>query len=603
MAETGAETQKEGAFSWAMVFIIIIVTALLASFYAINEYATGTGALVKSANRNADRFEIVFRDFLQARFRAMSVAAETMLQSRVTVEAFAKGDREALVGRIEPFFETLHQDHGVVQLNFWKPPANLYYRAGESKVQGMDLSKYRKSIVAANERQQKILAVETGLGGLIGVRAVTPVNLDGKHVGVLEFVTDFNIPLERAAVTTGLKWGVGLVKEVSERSERPADIKHDAWKGNDVFFIYSDRETNEIVEKLDFNPRIKDYTLGKAGKRTVFVKTFPVSNFSGVPTIVIATLLDLTEPFDTALTEVATKTAILFAVISILSVFGYIKFGQMRAGLAGSLSRQTHELAERAAACEVAVTRLKDVDTVKRGFFTNLVTAVNDPLQAVAGQLQSIEPIAASMARGEGPSPEVLAVLHDRYGFVLAEASRLSRLVSDYRQLELFRQELVSGTGVPVAVADVVGAALAEDLAGFKRLPQLSIRSTVSAELPPVRADAALLRRAIAGLVSYAAQRGGQGKISISARHSPEKGMIDIVITGSAFTAAGAPDEALIDESRQFLSRVSANPAAMPNAAPLVAVVLSRIILEFYGGSLELPFKEAGFIARLPVSE
>ena len=79
--------------------------------------------------------------------------------------------------------------------------------------------------------------------------------------------------------------------------------------------------------------------------------------------------------------------------------------------------------------------------------------------------------------------------------------------------------------------------------------------------------------------------------------------MIDIVITGSAFTAAGAPDEALIDESRQFLSRVSANPAAMPNAAPLVAVVLSRIILEFYGGSLELPFKEAGFIARLPVSE
>ncbi len=603
MAETGADTQKEGAFSWAIVFIIIIVTALLASFYAINEYATGTGALVKSANRNADRFEIVFRDFLQARFRAMSVAAETMLQSRVTVEAFAKGDREALVSRIEPFFETLHHDHGVVQLNFWKPPANLYYRAGEPKVQGMDLSKYRKSIVAANERQQKILAVETGLGGLIGVRAVTPVNLEGKHVGVLEFVTDFNIPLERAAVTSGLKWGVGMVKEVSERSERPADIKHDAWKGNDVFFIYSDPETNEIVEKLDFNPRIKDYTLGKAGKRTVFVKTFPVSNFSGVPTIVIATLLDLTEPFDSVLSEVATKTAILFAVISILSVFGYIKFGQMRAGLAGSLSRQTLELAERAAACEVAVTRLKDVDTVKRGFFTNLVTAVNDPLQAVAGQLQSIEPIAGSMARGEAPSPEALAALHDRYGFVLTEASRLSRLVSDYRQLELFRQELVSGNGVPVAIADIVGAALAEDLAGFKRLPQLSIRSTVSAELPPVRADAALLRRAIAGLVSYAAQRGGQGKISIAARHSPETGMIDIVITGSAFTAAGVPDEALIDESRQFLSRVSANPGAVPNAAPLVAVVLSRIILEFYGGSLELPFKEAGFIARLPVAE
>ena len=603
MATANVEEKQGGSGKFWMIVLIVLMTGVLAGFYAINEYASGTGAIVKSADRNAGRFETVFRDFLQARFRAMNIAAETMLQSRVTVEAFAKNDRDGLVGRIEPFFQTLHKDHGVAQLNFWLPPANLYYRAGDPKVQGMDLSKFRKSIVAANERQQKILAVETGLGGVIGVRAITPVSSEGKHVGVLEFVTDFNIPLERASFTSGLQWGIGLVKDVSERSERPSDIKKDAWKGDDVFFIYSDEHAQEMIHDTDFNPRIKGYTLGKAGHKTVFVKSFPVTNFSGVPTIVIATVLDVTDAFQDVMVSVAVKTAILFLILSIGGSVGFLKFGAMRAGLTGALNRQKLELEERAAACDAAVAKLKDVDVVKRGFFTNLVVAVNDPLQAVAGQLQAVAPVVDAVARGEQPDAGAAQLLHDRFGFVLTEATRLSRLVSDYQQLELFRQNLVKAENPLVSVSEVVSKALAEDMAGYRRLPQLSIASTVGSDLPQVRADASLLRRAIAGLVGYAAHRGGQGKITIAGKYNREGGWLDLVITGSAFAAAGAPDEALIDESRQFLARIGANPAAVPNAAPLVAVVLSRIILEFYGGSLEIPFKDAGFIARLPVTE
>ncbi len=596
------EKAGDGGGKWWMILLIVLMAGVLAGFYAINEYAAGTGDIVKRADRNAERFEMVFRDLLQARFRAMNLAAEVMLQSRVTVEAFAKGDRDALVARIEPFFEEIHKNHGVQQLNFWIPPATMFYRAGSPKSFGMDLSKFRKSIVAANERRQKILAVETGLGGAIGVRAITPVMSEGQHVGVLEFVADFNIPLERASSTSGLKWSVGLMKEVSERVERPVDPKTDAWKGNDVFFIYSDPATGDIVRDLDFDPRDKKYELDKSGKKTVFVKSFPVLNFSGAPTIVIAMTQDVTESFADILQSVAIKTGVLFLLISVVGSFGYLKFGQMRAGLTGALNRQKLELVERAAACDAAVAKLREVDLIKRGFFTNLVAAVNEPLQAVTGQLQSVAPVVEAVARGEQPDATQSQALRNRFAFAQGETSRLSRLVSDYQQIELFRQNLVKAENPQLALAEVVSRALSDDLASFRRLPQLTIASAVTTDLPLVRADAGLLRRAIAGLVAYAAQRGGQGKITLSARHDAEGGWLNLSITGSAFAAAGAPDEALIDESRQFLARIAGSPAETPNAAPLVAVVLSRIILEFYGGSLEIPYGEPGFLARLPVT-
>ncbi len=604
MAKAGSSDEKaqESGSSWWVILLVILMAGVLAGFYAINEYAAGTGDIVKRADRNADRFEMVFRDLLQARFRAMNIASEVMLQSRVTVEAFAKNDRDALVGRLEPFYQELHKNHGVTQLNFWTPPAVLYYRAGDPKSFGMDLSKFRKSIVAANERRQKILAVETGLGGVIGVRAVTPVMVEGQHIGVLEYVTDFNIPLERASATAGLKWSVGLMREVSERVERPVDPKNDAWKGNDVFFIYSDPITAEIVRNLEFDPRDKKYELDKSGNKTVFVKSFPVLNFSGVPTIVIAMTQDVTESFADIFQSVAIKTSVLFLLISLAGSIGYVKFGKMRASLTGALNRQKLELVERAAACDLAVAKLREVDLIKRGFFTNLVAAVNEPLQAVSGQLQSVAPIVEAVARGEQPDAALSQALRNRITFAQGETARLSRLVSDYQQIELFRQNLVKADNPQLTLAEVVSRALSDDLASFRRLPQLTIVSTVTADLPQVRADASLLRRAITGLVAYAAQRGGQGKITLSATHDAEGGWLNLKITGSAFAAAGAPDEALIDESRQFLARIASSPTETTNAAPLVAVVVSRIILEFYGGSLEIPYGDPGFLARLPVT-
>lgn len=583
-----ARAAKAGGGRTWLVAAAVAVAALLSGFYGVNEYAAGTGALVASANRNAGRFDATFRELVAARYRALGIAADTMLQSRVTVAAFANNDRDALSAIIEPFFQRLQREHAIEQLNFWLPPAIAYYRAGAPSETGTDLSQFRRSIVAANERRARVMAVETGLGGVVALRAIVPVVHETRFIGALEFVSSFDIPLERARATTGLNWAYSITREVNQRTERPPQPRTDVWQGDDLYIAFSDLSTAQLVREIRFDPRAADYTLARAGGRTVFVKTVPVVNFSGQPTITIAGVLDLTDDFAAVLKSVAIKCAVLFLVIAVAGSIGAIKFKEIRATMAGVIGRQTRELAERAAAGEAAAAKLRDVDLIKRGFFNNLVTAVNEPLQAVAGSL-------ATVARQADPA------LAQKLHFPLAEMTRLSRLVEDFHQIELFRQKLVKTDAPLVPLADLVAKVLAEDVAIYARLALLRITAEAAAGLPPARADATLLRRAVANLVGYAAQRSGQGDITIAAAQDEERWLV-LRIGGSAFTGEAVPNEALFDEARQFLGRLADGSAE--GAAPgLVGVVLARIIVEFFGGTL-VPASPAapGFLIRLPAA-
>jgi hypothetical protein len=121
--------------------------------------------------------------------------------------------------------------------------------------------------------------------------------------------------------------------------------------------------------------------------------------------------------------------------------------------------------------------------------------------------------------------------------------------------------------------------------------------------LPQTRADADLLRRAIAGLVTFAVQRTGRGRIVLGGSQDADKWLV-LTITGSAFSDAGAPSEGLLDESRQFMARLANGASPATNGTALVGVVLARIIIEFFGGSLNVSgAKDApGFIVRLPAA-
>lgn len=571
---------------------IVAGAAVLAGFYGMDAYSAGTRAAIQDSVDNAKDFETVFRDLLKQRSQVMSMAADVMLQDTTTMEAFARQDRPTLVARMEPFFQQLKKTHTVEQLNFWLPPATIYYRAGQPNDFGADVSKYRKTVVAANERRQSVSGVETGIGGRVDVRAITPVMVDGKFAGSLEFASNIDVPLERASATAEVKWAIGISKEVSERIERPADSRTDIWQKDDVFYLFSDPQTAQLLRSISFDPAAKDHTLATDRRHhTVFVRTFPVIDFAGAPSIIVAIVDDLTDDFANVLHAVLIKAGILFVVLAAVGICAYLKFGQIRARLTGLVGSQRRELAQQVAVGQAALAKLKEVDLIKRGFFTNLVAAINEPLQAVSGQLATLAPAVAKADPGAA----------GRLAFVTAETARLSRLIGDYRQIELFRQKLVKGDTTPVSLAAVAADVVEDDLVAYRRLPQFSVTSTVSADLAPVRADADLLRRAIASIVAMAAQRAGQGNVTISAKQDSNQWLV-LAITGSAFAGRAQPTAAMLDESRQFMARLAAVDTTNAAGGELVGLALARVIVEFYGGSLAVSGGEAGFIVRLPAA-
>jgi len=292
-----------------------------------------------------------------------------------------------------------------------------------------------------------------------------------------------------------------------------------------------------------------------------------------------------------------------FIVISIVAFLAIYKFRALRDGFSKAISAQRRELEEKAAFCEAAAEKLKEVDLLKRGFFTNLISAINEPLKAVAGTLKgavlSLEgrPQSASDSGGAGDGQ-----LRDRLQFALTETARLSELVEDYQQIEMFRQKLVGSESALVSPAVVVAQTLAEDLALVQRLPQLNISVDVPEGLPQVRADADLLRRAISALVNYAARGAGRGRINVKGRVNPS-GWLELSMTGSAYELAGAPTGAVLDESRQFLSRLATGTEPADASSTFISIVLARVIVEYYGGQIEpSPSDTAnpGFVVLLP---
>ena len=589
------ESDKPAVRAWPIIGILL-AAAGLAGFYGINKYTDGTGAIVSNANRNHQRFEMVFKLLVEARYRALNLASETLLQSRVTVEAFGKDQRADLVARMEPYFATLNKTHGIEQLNFWLPPATMYYRAGSPNSFGQDLSGYRKSIVAANERRAAVSAIESGMGGLIGIRSIAPVMLADKYVGAIEFVSNFNIPLERASDISGLKWATSLMKETSERVARNVDLKSDAWQGNDVYYRFSDTNTAETVKAIKFDPRSKEHAIVNDKGRIVYVKAFPVLNFSGVPTITVATLLDVSAGYAAERQSAIISSFVIFLLLSIAGCLAFFKAGSILRSMSDTLNRQKKEHDQFIERYESLLANSRKVELIKRGFFTNLVTAINEPLQAVSGTLRSV----STKIEAASPSPDV----SDRLHFAVSETARLSGLISDYQQIELFRQKLVKSDSPLTTLSGAVDRALSEDLAQYSRLPQLKISMVVPAGLPDARIDPDFLRRAIVALVSYAARGAGSGTIALEGELTAS-GWLRLAITGTAYAKTGAPTEAMLDESRQFIARLATEHAIADAGATLIPVVLARMIVEFYGGSVEASTgakQDPGFVILLPVA-
>jgi two-component system sensor histidine kinase KdpD len=161
----------------------------------------------------------------------------------------------------------------------------------------------------------------------------------------------------------------------------------------------------------------------------------------------------------------------------LVSTFG----NQLVAGLRARSSQHDAETAE----------RLTAVDELRTGLLRAVSHDLRTPLATIKASVSGL--LSEDVEWPDAERAELLHAIDD-------ETDRLDRIIGNLLDMSRLEAGVLAARRAPVAVDDVVAAALAS-LTGIE---SSSVIVSINPELPPVLADAALLERAVANLVSNA---------------------------------------------------------------------------------------------------
>lgn len=169
---------------------ILVLTLLLLIPTAISK--------ISELGRDAEHRELVsLFESAKAELASEGRVAESLSSLVANMEPvqrlFAAGDREGLARIMVPVFKQMKSDFAVRQFQFHLPPATSFLRAHKPAKFGDDLSSFRATVIATNQDKKRVQGLEKGVAGL-GIRGLSPVAFNGKHIGSVEFGMSFGQP-------------------------------------------------------------------------------------------------------------------------------------------------------------------------------------------------------------------------------------------------------------------------------------------------------------------------------------------------------------------------------------------------------------------------
>ncbi len=121
----------------------------------------------------------------QAAYRSYALA-ELVANLPEVQQALADADRDRLQRLTLPIYERIKGAVNVDQFQFHLPPATSFLRLHQPDKFGDDLSAIRPTVLQVNQTLRPAKGLEKGRFGL-GVRGLSPVCSNGRHIGSVEF--------------------------------------------------------------------------------------------------------------------------------------------------------------------------------------------------------------------------------------------------------------------------------------------------------------------------------------------------------------------------------------------------------------------------------
>lgn len=176
--------------TWKLMLTMSLLLVLMASVF-LYEGLSVMGSMAESREqKQLNDYLLAINDKLDSEQRLAAAMAALVAEMPDAQQAFAEGNRDELLRMFEQSFQRLKSQFGVVQMQFHSPPAFSFVRIHKPEKYGDDLTQLRPTIVKTNQTRQPVSGVDVGVFGL-GIRGLTPVFKDGKHLGSIEFGMSF----------------------------------------------------------------------------------------------------------------------------------------------------------------------------------------------------------------------------------------------------------------------------------------------------------------------------------------------------------------------------------------------------------------------------
>lgn len=267
---------------------LIVLIIMVGSIWAIS-YVLIQQQLKNQAKEILDNGYKLFLDHVKRRERSgLSVAYLVSLDPDVR-RAFKEKNRRLLYKYVDVRrnLEDLTDIYDL-RLHFLTPPATSFFRTWNPERYGIDVSKFRRTVVTAIQRRSPQKGIEIGLKRTI-VTGVIPVIEGTKPLGAVELITPFEPILDELKVLSNVDSLVLINKKAAQHAEWPAEKES---VGN--YYVYY--ETNPVLRNLMLKAVNLPNTVLLEENYAVIAK--PILNFSRKPIGLLILSYDMTPIVD-----------------------------------------------------------------------------------------------------------------------------------------------------------------------------------------------------------------------------------------------------------------------------------------------------------------
>lgn len=251
-----------------------------------------------------------------------------------------------------------------------------------------------------------------------------------------------------------------------------------------------------------------------------------------------------------------------------------------------AMVEQSHQDLER------AYEELSVLDKMKSDFIAIASHELRTPLSIIKGYADAFQ---------FGELGELTPFQMDKIKIINARADQMTKIINDLLDITRLEEGRLVGKKWPAPVEELIANAVSE-YGNQAEESGLSLESSVEEELPPVSVDVWRVHQVLENLIGNAVKfTPPGGKIEVSARRSPEEGMVEFEVRD---TGPGIP---LHEQKRLFTMFYQVETDSTRPAGGLgLGLVISKGIVESHGGRIWVesePGKGSSFKFTLPVHE